>query len=239
MERELIQESAPNKPRRGWGWTWEWAKSVAAAVVLWFILSTFFVQAFHIPSGSMEGTLLSGDFLFANKALYGAEIPGLDRRLPAFREPRRFDIVIFDSVDEPGVNVVKRVVGMPGDTIGMENSIVRINGEPIHEDYVHPSHSEDVIDASMRWQRAHLSQFEGGRYRPTVQNWGPLVVPADSFFVMGDNRDVSYDSRYWGFLGRDRIRGKPMIVYYSFDRDSRPLPALTGVRWRRFMIRPR
>lgn len=239
MEGELTQEEAPTKPRRGWGWTWEWAKSIIAAVVLWFILSSLFVQAFHIPSGSMEGTLLTGDFLFANKALYGAEIPGLNRRLPAFREPRRFDIVIFDSVDEPGVNVVKRVVGMPGDTIGMSENILSINGTKVREDYVPDSNAEDVFDPSMRWQREHVVRYQGRRYRPTLQNWGPLIIPADSFFVLGDNREVSYDSRYWGFLGRDRIRGRPMIVYYSFDQDSSPFAALTGVRWGRLMTRPR
>jgi signal peptidase I len=239
VERELTTEESPVKPGRGWARVWEWTKSVAAAVVLWFILSSLFVQAFHIPSGSMEGTLLSGDFLFANKALFGAEVPGLNRRLPAFREPRRFDIVIFDSVDEAGVNVVKRVIGMPGDTIAMQDNVVRINGESVQEDYVPDSDSEDVIDPAMRWQRQYVTQVRRGRYRPTLQNWGPLVVPADSFFVMGDNRNVSYDSRYWGFLGRDRIRGRPMIVYYSFDRSSKPFPALTGVRWRRLMTRPR
>lgn len=202
-------------------------------------MSSLFVQAFHIPSGSMEGTLLTGDFLFANKALYGAEVPLLNRRLPAVREPRRFDIVIFDSVDEPGVNVVKRVIGMPGDTISMRSNAVYINNRPIQEDYAEPGPSDDSSDPTMRWQESYVIGELSGRYRPTLQNWGPLLVPADSFFVMGDNRHVSYDSRYWGFLGRNRIRGKPMLVYYSFDRTARPFPALTGVRWRRLLTRPR
>lgn len=100
-------------------WLWDWIKSIAVAAVVWLILRTFLIQAFRIPSGSMENTLLIGDFLFVNKALYGAEVPLVHKRLPAFREPVRNDILVFDSVEEP-IDVVKRLVGMPGDTLAME-----------------------------------------------------------------------------------------------------------------------
>jgi len=101
-------------------WLWDWAKSIAVALVVWFFLRTFLVEAFRIPSGSMENTLLIGDFLFVNKLLYGAEVPLLHKRLPAVREPRRGEILVFDSVEEEGLKVVKRLIGIPGDTLSMK-----------------------------------------------------------------------------------------------------------------------
>ncbi len=220
---------------------WEWVKSLAIALVIWFLLTSFLVQAFRIPSGSMENTLLIGDFLFVNKALYGAEVPILHKRLPALREPRRLDIVVFDSVEEAGVSVVKRMVGMPGDTIAMMDNVLFINDERVTEDYVLRGSPGDQRDPRMRaWQIKYLADSsQAHSYDPSLKNWGPLVVPPDSFLVMGDNRDNSYDGRYWGFLGRDRIRGRPMFVYYSFDRRGLyPLPFLTAIRWSRFLSRP-
>jgi signal peptidase I len=219
---------------------WEWVKSLGIALAIWFLLTSFLVQAFRIPSGSMENTLLIGDFLFVNKALYGAEIPIIHKRLPALREPRRSDIVVFDSVEEHGVSVVKRIVGMPGDTIAMIDSDVVINNNRIEESYVIRGLPGDQRDPRMRaWQIPYLlDPSESDTYDPSLKNWGPLVVPPDSFFVMGDNRDNSYDGRYWGFLGRDRIRGRTMFVYYSFNkRGMLPLPFLTAIRWRRFFSR--
>ena len=209
--------------------------------MIWFMLTSLLVQAFRIPSGSMENTLLVGDFLFVNKALYGAELPIVGTRLPAFREPRREEIVVFDSVEDPGISVVKRIVGVPGDTIAMEDNVLIRNGERIEEEFAVRGSSGDPRDPRMRsWQTKYLTDNQDRRsYRPTLKNWGPLVVPPDSFLVMGDNRDNSYDGRYWGFLGRDRIRGKPLFVYYSYDKHGVfPLPFLTAVRWRRVFYRP-
>lgn len=218
--------------------TWEWVKSIAAALVIWFFLRALLVEAFRIPSGSMENTLLIGDFLFVNKALYGAEVPIVRARLPSFREPQRQDVVVFDSVEEP-VNVVKRVIGMPGDTISMEGNVVYVNGRPLDEPYVLRT-GADSEDPRMRaWQVRYLVNRARETYRPTLWNWGPLLVPPDSFLVMGDNRDNSYDSRYWGFLGRDRIRGRPLFIYYSFDRNGLlPLPFVTAIRWGRILSTP-
>ena len=220
---------------------WEWIKSLAVALVMWYMLTSLLVQAFRIPSGSMENTLLVGDFLFVNKALYGADLPIVHKRLPAFSEPQRSEIVVFDSVEDPGISVVKRIVGVPGDTIGMKDNVFLLNGRLIDEDYVVRGNSGDQRDSRMRsWQLKYLVDGQDGQsYRPTLKNWGPLVVPPDSFFVMGDNRDNSYDGRYWGFLGRDRIRGKPLFVYFSYDkRGLFPLPFLTAIRWSRFFSRP-
>jgi signal peptidase I len=218
-------------------------KSLIVPVALFLVLRTFVVEAFHIwPSGSMERTLLIGDFLFVNKALYGAEVPVLHRRLPGIRDPQRLDLVIFESVEEPGLTVVKRIIGVPGDTLAMRDNMIYRNGLRTDEPYVqHLPSSVEQQDPRMReWQLPHLADRTGGAYRPTSWNWGPLVVPADSFFVMGDNRDDSYDSRYWGFLGQDRIRGTPFLVYYSYDRNGPlPLPFLTAIRWGRILSIPR
>jgi signal peptidase I len=218
----------------------EWIKSIAIALVIWFFLRALLVEAFRIPSGSMENTLLVGDFLFVNKALYGAEIPIVHRRLPAFREPERFDIVIFESPEERGVNVVKRVVGLPGDTLSMVGNVIHLNGEPMLEPHaITGNPATDPEDPRMRaWQIRYLVGRDRRMYRPTLKNWGPIAIPPDSFFVMGDNRDNSYDSRYWGFLGRDRIAGRPLFIYYSFDKNGlMPVPFL-NVRWGRIFSTP-
>ena len=219
----------------------DWIKSILIALVIWFFVRSLLVEAFRIPSGSMENTLLIGDFLFVNKALYGAEIPIVHRRLPAIREPERFDIVVFYSPEEPGVNVVKRVIGMPGDTLSMVAGDLHVNGAELEEPHAIDTGSRfDPEDPRMReWQVRYLVNNDARSYRPSLRNWGPIVVPPDSFFVMGDNRDNSYDSRYWGFLGRDRIAGRPLFIYYSFDRGNLlPFPFLTGIRWERLFSTP-
>jgi signal peptidase I len=222
--------------------TWEWVKSLAIALVIWFVLRTLLVEAFRIPSSSMEHTLLVGDFLFVNKALYGAEVPLIHTHLPAIRDPRLGDIVVFDSRTEAGVKVVKRLVGVPGDTLQMKNAILWRNGVPQQEPYV--EHVDSLTDTSapeMReWQvKDLLPGVNQATYHPTRDNWGPLVVAPRQYFVMGDNRDNSYDSRYWGFVPRNVIRGRPLFVYYSFDHDSwRALPFITAIRWSRIGYQP-
>lgn len=225
-------------------WFWEWTKSILVALLVWFFLRTFLVEAFRIPSGSMENTLLIGDFLFVNKALYGAEVPLIGARLPAVREPHRNDILVFDSVEDKGLKVVKRLIGMPGDTLSMENGELFRNGARVNEPYAvrsDPTRSEDPIQrAKMReWQLPHLVNRDEATYQPDLQEWGPIVVPPDSFFMMGDNRDSSYDGRYWGFLPRSNVRGRPLVVYFSYDPSSwRALPFLTAVRWSRLFTSP-
>ena len=226
-------------------WLWDWAKSIAVALVVWFFLRTFLVEAFRIPSGSMENTLLVGDFLFVNKLLYGAEVPLIKKRLPAIREPRRGDILVFDSVEEPDLKVVKRLIGIPGDTLSMESGQLYRNGKAVAEPWVirsDPNANADPLQREQmrRWQVTHLVRgIDPASYHPDLNNWGPVVVPNDSFFMMGDNRDGSYDGRYWGFLPRLNVRGRPLLVYYSFDSNTyKPLPFFTNIRWGRVFSTP-
>jgi signal peptidase I len=222
---------------------WEWSKSILVAIVVWLLLRTFLVEAFRIPSGSMENTLLVGDFLFVNKAVYGAEIPFTGKHLPAVREPVRGDVLVFDSVEEEGLKVVKRLMGMAGDTLQMKAGAVYRNGKLLDEPYVrhdNPTKSESPeYRAKMRdWQIRHLAG-DTTNYDPDLQDWGPIVVPFDSLFMMGDNRDLSYDGRYWGFLPRGNVRGTPLVIYYSYDPDSwKVLRPITAIRWSRLFSHP-
>lgn len=226
-------------------WLWEWAKSIVFALVVWLFLRTFLIEAFRIPSGSMENTLLIGDFLFVNKLLYGAEVPLIHKRLPAIREPRRDDVVVFDSVEEEGLKVVKRLVGMPGDTLAMEGGALIRNGVTVDEPWARHTRPTESADAFYRakmrdWQTSYLVGRDTAGYHPDLQDWGPIVVPAGHFFMMGDNRDDSYDGRYWGFLPRENVRGRPLIIYFSFDpSDWRPMPFFTAIRWNRIFSLPR
>lgn len=226
-------------------WAWEWVKSIAFALIVWLFLRTFLVEAFRIPSGSMENTLLVGDFLFVNKLLYGAEVPVINKRLPAIREPELGDVVIFDSVEEEDLKVVKRLVGMPGDTLAMEAGVLYRNGRKVEEPWAIHNHPGAYADAfhrakMRRWQLEHLVGGNKETYNPDLQDWGPVEVPEGHYFMMGDNRDDSYDGRYWGFLPRDHVRGRPLFVYFSFDKTSwKPLPFFTAVRWGRIFTVPR
>lgn len=225
-------------------WIWDWTKSIVVALVVWFLLRSFLVEAFRIPSGSMQNTLLIGDFLFVNKLLYGAEVPLIKTRLPAIREPIRGEILVFDSVEEKDLKVVKRLIGVPGDTLAMESGALFRNGQRVDEPWAIRTNPASDADAGSRakmrrWQLAHYAGSNRDAYAPNLNDWGPIVVPADSFFMMGDNRDDSYDGRYWGFLPRANVRGRPLIVYFSYDPDTyRPLPIVTNVRWKRLFARP-
>jgi signal peptidase I len=220
-------------------WLWEWTKAIAVALLVWSVFRTFLIEAFRIPSGSMERTMLIGDWLFVNKLLYGAEVPFIERTLPALREPVHGDIVVFDSVEDEEQKVVKRLIGLPGDTLAMRAGIVYRNGAALDEPYVvheEPVRSETrYVRLRMReWQLPHYIGPDPRTYLPDLEEWGPIVVPPDSLFVMGDNRQGSYDSRYWGFLPRANVRGRPMFVYFSYDaKGYESGPVFDAVRWER------
>lgn len=234
-------------PRRGlWRpvrMLWDWTKSMTMALLLFLVVRSFLVQAFKIPSGSMETTLLVGDFLLVNKLVYGAEVPFTGKRLPAVRAPKRGDVIVFQFPADPTVDFVKRLVAVPGDTIGMVDGVLRLNGTPQVERYV--THSEPGSDPSgdeFRWQQEFLARPSqaSDSYHPSRNNWGPLVVSPAHYFVLGDNRDNSLDSRYWGFVPDSMVHGTPILVYFSYVPDSTaPVAFLTRVRWGRLGTRVR
>lgn len=237
---ELLGESAPPPAAKASHMLrvlWDWTRSLATAMMFFLILHVFLIEAFKIPTGSMEGTLQIGDFLLVNKLAYGAEVPGLGTRLPGLRQPERGEVVVFKYPPEPTQNYVKRVVAVAGDTIAMRHGDLIRNGVRIPESYVR--HTEPGMDPSgdqFTWQRQFLAptpELAPG-YHPSRDNWGPLVVPGDHYFVLGDNRDNSSDSRYWGFVPDSLIQGTPLLVYYSFIPDSTArFPWLTRIRWGR------
>ena len=220
----------------------EWVKSALIAVALFFVIRTFLVQAYTIPSGSMEQTLLIGDYLMANNAIFGAKIPFTSVHVPAFREPQHGDIVVFrPTYNNPIIDVVKRVMGEPGDTMRMIDRVVYRNGKKVEEPYLDPDYLPDEPmhrygAAGYDWHLSALApSVDRESYQPTRDNWGPLVVPPGHYMLLGDNRDESLDSRYMGFIPRDVIRGKAMFIYYSIDHEiDRPFPhVLTAARWGR------
>jgi signal peptidase I len=225
-------------------WTKGWAGSIGVAVLIWVVLRSYLIEAFRIPSASMENTLLVGDFLFVNKAIYGGEleIPFTGVRfwrLPGYAEPRRDGIVVFRSVEDstPNLNIVKRVIGEGGDTLQMAHDTVYRNGKRLDEPYaLHlEPHGDDPFQLR-KIRGLQLPQYVGrdsARYHPTTHDWGPLVIPPGHYWVMGDNRDESYDSRFWGFLPRSHIVGRPVIIYLSVASDP------WRIRWNRMLRQPR
>jgi signal peptidase I len=237
-ERKLEALQHVNRRRGTFGFLWDWARIFTVSVLLFFGLRTFVVEAFKIPSGSMERTLLVGDFLLVNKVVYGAEVPLVNRRLPALRHPRRGDVIVFEFPKDRTKNYVKRLIGLAGDTVAMRNGILIRNGVALAEPYVsHVDPESDPVSEEFRWQDPFVLRAAGAAvaYHPSRNNWGPLVVPEAHYFVLGDNRDNSHDSRYWGFAPDSLVRGRPEVVYFSFSSDPMPgLAWLAHVRWARF-----
>ncbi len=222
-----------------------WDTSIFVAVIIWIVLRSYVIEAFRIPSASMEHTLLVGDFLFVNKAIYGGEleIPFTGVRfwrVPGYAEPQRDGIVVFRSVEDstPDLNIVKRVIGGGGDTLQMVHDTVYRNGRRLDEPYALHLAGGSIRDPDFRlqqiraWQLPHYLGRDTTRYHPTTHDWGPIAVPPRHFFVMGDNRDESYDSRFWGFLPRSHIVGQPLIIYLSVASDP------WRIRWNRLLRHP-
>jgi len=214
----------------------EWLRFALVTLLVVGFLRGFVLEAFTIPTSSMEATLLVGDFLFVNKALYGAEIPGTRTRLPAIREPKVGDVVVFRPPHDRNRVYVKRVVGAGGDTLEMRLKDLYRNGVPQEEPYARNlDRRGDAYHPGMRWQSDYLAAAEPGwTYAPSRDNWGPLVVPRGKLFVLGDNRDNSEDSRYWGFIDESDVSGKPWFVYLSLRKqDPSRRGLLERIRWKR------
>ena len=207
-------------------------------------------EAFRIPSGSMEPTLLVGDWLFVNKLRYGPHIPFTERSLPGYAAPKRGDVTVFISPpQDPSIRIspeqvtptlVKRIVGVEGDTLVMRHDLLTVNGVPAPSpnSFVVADAVGDEPQTIFAWQ--HRIEVRDSRFgppipAPSLHEWGPLVVPRGTYFMMGDNRDDSVDSRYYGPVPRANLRGTPMFVYYSYDPEEGLdyFRAVTAIRWRR------
>lgn len=216
----------------------EWLKTVLVTLVLFVALRTFVLQTFVIISGSMEDTLLVGDMLVANRLALGARIPGTRKHLPGWAPPERGQVMIFLPHHVADTRLVKRVIGLPGDTIEMRDGAMWVNGAALVEPYVKDDGGPDRTDPAFAWQSAYLAPgVDAATYTPTLHRWGPLVVPPDHYFMMGDHRDASLDSRYWGFLEGWRMEARVSVIYFSYNRGSyKPFPALREIRWSRLMM---
>jgi signal peptidase I len=199
----------------------EYFESICVAVILALFVRTFVVQAFKIPTGSMENNLLIGDHLLVNKFVFAPTLTSVEDGLLPIDPIRRGDIVVFKYPEDPERDFIKRVIGLPGETLEVRNKKVYIDGQPIDEPYVHFIFPPDESGS-------------GGSFTdPSRPSYGPVTVPADAYFMMGDNRDNSQDSRYWGFMPRSYVKGKALFVYFSFgDRDA---GLFSSVRWNRIL----
>ena len=184
----------------------EYFESIVIAVILALFIRTFVVQAFKIPTGSMEENLLIGDHLLVNKFVLGPTMWDIERGLAPIGGISRGDVVVFKYPIEPERDFIKRVIGLPGETIEVRDRKVLVNGSPLDEPYAHylavrssPSEFNEVTSFDVR------------------DRYGPVTVPPNHYFVMGDNRDNSQDSRYWGFLPRENVKGKALIIYWSYE----------------------
>jgi len=227
---------------------WENFKSLAGTVAIFLLLRTFLVEAYRIPSGSMIPSMLIGDWLFVNKLRFGPHIPFTSINLPGYADPQRGDIVVFESppqYDQPEdltPTLVKRLVGLAGDTLYMREGVLYVNGIAQRQGFAsadQPKGDPNEVSELFDWQKKtglRASRFGAAPAQPTHDNWGPFVVPPEHLFMMGDNRYSSKDSRYWGFVPRRNVRGRPLFVYYSYvpsDESDRPISFITDIRWGR------
>jgi len=214
------KDTVPEKKKETFS---ESLSGMAAVFVSGLFIITFIVQAFEIPSGSMENTLLVGDHVFVDRLTPMSKASYVGPLMP-YREIKRGDIIVFLHPTEPGMYVVKRVMGIPGDRIRLKDGVVYRNGEPLQEPYLH------AHDRPTSPYRDDFPAIQAGPMDEVTSEWpmqmqahlrnGELVVPPDSYFGMGDHRDVSLDSRYWGFIPRNNIVGRPLFIYWSFETPS-------------------
>jgi len=181
----------------------EYAEAIIIALIAALIIRAYVIQAFKIPSGSMIPTLLVGDHILVNKFIYGTKIPFSNKRLLVFKKPERGDIIVFKYPKDPKKDFIKRIIAIEGDKIESRDKIIYINNIKISEPYV--QHTDNTVLPRGISQR---------------DNFGPIAVPKHKFFVMGDNRDQSHDSRFWKFVDLKDIKGEALIIYWSWDPDD-------------------
>ncbi len=186
---------------------------IAAAILIALFIRAFIVQAFDIPSGSMEPTLFPGDYILVSKFTYGIRIPYTNIRLFSYKEPQRGDVIVFIYPKDPSKDFIKRVIGMPGETVQIIEGKIYVNNTPIPDPW------------------GYFDKREPPDFIAIVENFGPVVVPEDSLFVMGDNRNDSEDSRFWGYLPLKNVLGKAFVIYFSWNGKAENL--MDKIRWSR------
>ncbi len=186
----------------------EYFESIVIAVILALFVRTFVVQAFKIPTGSMENNLLIGDHLLVNKFVFAPSASPLERALLPVGSISRGDVLVFKYPVDPSRDFIKRVIGLPGETLEVRDKKVYINGHPLDEPYAH------YIEVP-----TSPAEFREVTSSDVLKNYGPVTVPSDQYFMMGDNRDNSADSRFWGFLRRDFIKGRALVIYWSYEAE--------------------
>jgi len=205
----------------------ELAEIAVIAVIAVFIIRAFVVQAFRIPTGSMENTLVTGDFLLVNKCVYGAEVPFIGWRLPKFRNPEPGDVIIFKYPEDPEIDYIKRLIAVGGQTVEIRDKELYVDGiryeDPPGAQNIYSLMPKGIPDPDIFPPGADFNR----------DNYGPYTVPEGHLFMMGDNRDNSLDSRYWGPLPEDYVIGKAMVIYWSWDSAMPLLKKLMNVRWSR------
>jgi signal peptidase I len=184
----------------------EYFESIVIAVILALFIRTFVVQAFKIPTGSMEENLLIGDHLLVNKFVFGPTVSSLERKVLPIGTIKRRDVIVFKYPEEPERDFIKRVIGLPGETVEVREKKVYINGQALVEPYAHY-----LPPAATQSEFHEVTSFD------VRERYGPVTVPPNQYFVMGDNRDNSQDSRYWGFLPRENVKGKALLIYWSYE----------------------
>jgi signal peptidase I len=223
----------------------EYLESIVVAVILALFIRTFAVQAFKIPTGSMRENLLIGDHLLVNKLVYSPSAGSLEDGLLRKRPIERGDVVVFKFPETPQRDFIKRVIGLPGETVEIKNKVVYVDGTPLEEDEQICRKDEDDAmicedaDATdggpykVYYLRAprRPADPEFGLHAGEQDNWGPRVVPEDHLLVLGDNRDNSRDSRYWGFLPRDQVKGRALLVYWSYEATREEYRRTGVVEW--------
>ena len=199
----------------------EYFESLVIAVILALFVRTWVFQAFKIPSGSMEPNLLIGDHLIVNKMSFAPTATGIERAVLPHRDIRRGDIIVFKAPEEPDRDLIKRVVGLPGDRLELRRKQIYINGNRLDEPYV--QFLEPIVDGA------------SPKLGDLREEYGPVTVPSNQYFMMGDNRDNSQDSRYWGFLPAPYVKGRALFIYFSADASRSIVDVFAGIRWNRLL----
>jgi len=211
----LKKTTMPRAKRKGT--VREYAEAFIIAFIIALLIRTFLVQAFKIPSSSMEPTLLVGDHILVSKFIYGIRIPYIGTKFLTFHKPKRGDIIVFVYPEDPKKDFIKRVIATEGEEVQIKDTKIFINGKAIEDPW--------------GVYRERNGPFVPSHFRPR-DNYGPRLVPSNSLFVLGDNRDNSQDSRYWGFVDLSAVKGKAFIIYFSYNKKA--MDVLEKVRWSRF-----